>query len=77
MRLALVLWHAAQHPLGCLIATAVHIRLAAATAAAIQMWGIIVLHEVQLGMGAVAKLSGGYTEGKVDIFDLTNNLKLI
>lgn len=28
------------------------------------MWAIVLLHEIQLGLGAVAKLSGGVTEGK-------------
>lgn len=29
----------------------------------VQMYSIILLHEVQLGLGAVAKLSGGVTQG--------------
>jgi hypothetical protein len=29
----------------------------------LQMYSIILLHEVQLGLGAIAKLSGGVTQG--------------
>jgi hypothetical protein len=45
----------APHLLLCCVACSCHLLL--------QMASIILLHEVQLGLGAVAKLSGGVTQG--------------